>query len=539
MGIGTPFTLASTATRHMLDPNVTFGMAGDRYNARDKYRTKYTDGQRSAAGVGAAFGVAIPTTAAVAWARRGGPVPGIASFADKLQISRGLATNSGRVVGGLAAAGATYAGVRNLIDITKDDGDFGAVGTASGIVAGAGAGMALGNRVAGKYAPLVTGAGAVLGGIGGNIGGSAIDAGPGAIGQTYEQAPQVDADAGDRALSFGRGMVNHFNEVGPTTQGVSLGYSWGMRDTVQKRYSNAERAGAMHGDLAAAGILGGGALAVAAGLTGIGAEKRAALAAKLGTTAPSNLKYGADVAGKVLGASPMMNAIQRMGTGKAAAIGAGAAGLAGAVAYKEFARAQDAGGNGALMAGGALAATAGTAGLVARSKAMEGVAAAPKAAGSALVAAALIGVLSSARLPLQQFMNDAKDSQAARGATDWTVAGPATGIGAAAGGYGAFSGLQKLVPQGGVQLGKFHLSKGLVVGAGTAISGLATGGMGLGLSSTMPDAKTTGISVAGGAAAGLALAGVARGVNVKGGLAAGSMLGLSASSLLNDEQPAA
>jgi len=529
--IGTPFSFTSAATRHMLDANVTFGQAGDRFNARDDYRREYTGTQRLGAGVGTAFGVALPATAAVAWARKGSRVPGLASLTDtaaasasRLNIPAKLALNTGRVVGYGALAAATGVGVRKSIEIAKDDGDFRALGTATGVVGGAVAGAKVG---AGKFTPLVAGAGAVLGGIGGNFAGRQVDAGEGAIGKENVQAPQVDVDAGDRATSFARGAFNHFTEVGPTTQGVSLGYKWGMRSAVQNQYSNSERAGAMHGDLLAAGILGGGALAVATGLMGMSKHAEAGV---------SGVKAGGDIAGQVLAKSPVMGAMQKLGTKGALGVGAAGAGIAGAVALKEYNAMEDAGGNGALAAGGTLAATAGTAALISRSGAVSGLEAGPKAASSAIVAAALIGVLSSARLPLQQFMNDAKDAHAANGETDWSVSGPSAGIGAAAGGFGAAKGLWKLVPDGGIQLGKFHLSKGLVVGAGTAISAGAMGGVGLGLSSTMPDLKTTGISAAGGAVVGAGLGAAFRGASVKGGGIAGAALGLSASALLNDEK---
>lgn len=539
--IGAPFTVASTATRHMLDTNVTFGQSSDRYNARDKYRREYSDQQRLGAGIGTALGVALPVTAGIAWMQRGLKVPGITGQADA--IANGLAKanprglspaamqNVGRVAG-LAALGlAAGVGVKKSIEITQDDGHLGAVGTATGIIAGTAGGLAAGRMFkAGKYAPLVSGAGAIIGGVAGHFGGKAVKLGESQIGKEHVQAPQVDKGALDRIGSFARGGFNHFNEVGPASQGISFGNQWGMRETVQKQYSNAERAGAMHGDLLAAGIMGGGALAVAGGLMGMSRHAAA------GT---SGLKAGADIAGHVMSKAPVTAMMQKLTSKGAIGVGAAAAGIAGVTTWKAFQADSDSMGKpaAAAIAAGTLAATAGTAALVSRSSAMSGMAAAPRAASSALVAAALIGVLSTARMPLQQFMNDAKDATAANGGIDWSKAAPVGGLAAAGGGLGAFKGLSRMIPEGGLQLGKFHIPKGAVVGVGTAIGAAASGGVGVGLSATMPDIKTIGISAAGGAAAGAAAGAFARGVGVVPGMIGGAVLGVSASSLLRDDEP--
>ena len=541
--IGAPFTVASTATRHMLDANVTFGQSSDRYNARDKYRRTYSDQQRLGAGVGTALGVALPVAAGVAWMQRGLKVPGVSGQAAAVTsgleqaavrgLSPALMQNVGRAAGVAALGLATAVGVKKTIEITKDDGHLGAAGTAAGVVGGAIGGAAVGKRFGGKIAAVSAGLGALAGGVAGHFGGKAIKIGESQIGKEHVQAAQVDTNAGDRVGSFARGAFNHFNEVGPATQGISFGYQWGMRDTVQKKYSNAERAGGMHGDLLAAGILGGGALAVATGLMG-----GSTAAAHQGV---SGLKAGADIAGGVLSRGAITSQIQRMGNGGAIGMGAAAAAIAGVTGWKAFQSDKETFGGGAAAAigVGTLAATAGTAALVSRSSAMSTMAPGAKAASSMLVAAALIGVLSSARLPLQQFMNDAKDAHAVNKDIDPIVKFGATGIGAAAGGFGAFKGLSKMVPDGGLQLGRFHIPKGVVVAAGTALGGAAVGGMGLGLSATMPDAKTVGMSVAGGAAAGLAVGGFARGIGIVPGLIGGAAVGLTASSLLKKDAPAA
>ncbi len=591
-----PWTIASTATRHLLDANVSFGVSSDRFNARDKYRREYSDDQRLGAGIGTSLAVALPVTAGYAWMQKGAQVPGLptvvgemstgarigtaataaaavgigghmlaGNFTDDERVKLGvgaaaggaagigvyaathggapaLARNLGRGVGIAALGTAAAVGVKKSIEIAQDDGHLGAVGTTVGLVGGGIAGYKVGAKFAGKYAPLVTGAGAILGAVAGNIGGKQVDGdsaigkriglGEGNLGKAHEQAPQVDKDAGDRVKSFTRGAFTHFTEVGPATQGMSFGYRWGMRDAVQNKYSNAERAGGMHGDLLAAGILGGGALAVGAGLMGLSHHAQQGV---------SGVRAGAEIAGNVLNKGLATRAMNAMASrGGTVAAGAAAAGLIGLTTLKGFEGDSENYGSGVAtaIAAGTLAATAGTAALVARSGAMSGLSAAPKVANSALVAAALIGVLGSMRLPMQQFINDAKDAAAAREKMDVPVTVAAGGIGAIGGGLGAFKGLSKFVPDGGLQLGRFHIPKALVVGAGTAVAAAGAGGVGVGLSATMPDIKTVGLSALGGAAAGAAVGGFARGIGVLPGIIGGAALGMSASALLKDDAPA-
>lgn len=516
-----PITIATTATRHMLDANVAFGMASDRYNARDQYRRTYSDDQRTGAGIGTGLAVALPIAAGVGWAQRGFRVPGAAA---------GISQHAGRAIGVAALGLAAGVGVKKSIEIAKDDGHLGAAGAAAGIIGGAVGGAAIGRRFGGKIAAMSTTVGAIAGGIAGHVGGTQVRIGEGNIGTPNVQGPQVDDGAGDRVRSFARGAFNHFSEVGPSTQGISLGYSWNMRDTVKKHYSNAERAGGMHGDLLAAGILGGGALAVGAGLVGMSHHASQGI---------SGLRAGADIAGNVLARGPLTGAMQKLTSKGALGVGAAAAGISALTTWKAFDADRDSMGTGtaAAIAAGTLAATAGTAALISRSSAFSSMSGGVKAANSTLVAAALIGVLSSARLPLQQFVNDASDAHDARGKVDTPVMATATGVSALGGGYGAFKGLSKLVPDGGLQIGKFRLPKAAVVGLGTAVGAGAMGAVGWGLSATMPDMKTVGLSVAGGAAAGAALGLAGRGLSVRAGAIGGAALGMSASALLNSGSP--
>lgn len=615
-----PFTVVSTATRHMLDANVTFGMSSDRYNARDKYRRTYSDSQRLGAGIGTGLGVALPVAAGIAWAQRGLRVPGVpVGAAANMNLAAKLGTSAavgvafgagGRLVagmftederikngvgiaaGGMGAVGTfvaaragshaamqlvgrgigvaalgVAAGVaaKKTAEIAKDDGHMAAPLAAAGVLVGAVAGAAVGNRFGGRIAAVSGGIGAVVGGVAGHFGGKAWRIGESQIGKEFAQAPQVDKGVGDRVGSFARGAINHFNEVGPATQGISFGYQWGMRDTVQKQYSNAERAGGMHGDLAAAGILGGGALAVVAGLTGN--TKHAAQGI-------SGLKAAGDIAGGVLGKSsitaashamsnagsllegaklPFMNKVMSGGTAQTIALGAAAATIAGVAGWKAFESDKENWGTAAAATIGVatLAATAGTAAVISKvAQFSAGTSPVAKAASSALVAAALIGVVSAARLPLQQFMNDAKDAHAAnKGTISKPVMIGSTAIGAAAGLTGALAGLNKIVPDGGIQLGKWRIPKLAVVLTGGALGLGAGGGIGLGLSGTMPGLGTTaasvGVGAVAGAAAGLAFRGMPTLPGVGGlagrvavGAIGGAALGLSASSLLRQDTPA-
>lgn len=529
MGIGSAINVVSTGMRHTIDQNVTFGMAGNRFNQRDHYRRDYSDAQRVSAGVGTALGTALPLVTGKALLGR--------SFEGVSIAPKVLNSSLGRAAAFGALGIETYVGAKRLTEVTQDDGHFGAVGTTAGIVGGMGAGLFAG-RGLGRMAPLASGAGALIGGVAGHIAGSHIDAGPGHIGEEHVQGRQVDNSALDRARSFGRGMVNHFTEVGPTTTGISLGYRWGMGATVQGKYSNAELDGGMHGDLIAAGILGGGALAVA-GIAARGTQNGASGLRNAAEAATAQLdrsvvmraandvaRQGTALAGHLPGAGGVAKALPALGA--AAAITALTVGEA-------YSQGSDEGGklSGLAWGGGTAAAAAGTALAISRSSALKGMAAAPRAGSSTLAAAALIGLMSSARLPINQFVSDAKVAHAASGGTDWTVSGPAAGIMGAGGGYGALKVLNRIVPDSG--FGK--VPKVAVVGIGTVIGGVAAGGAGFGLSATMPDLKTTGLSTVGGAAAGLAVAGVARKVSAPAGMIAGSLVGMTAASIVQDDHP--
>lgn len=519
MGIGTPFTVLSTATRHAMDINLTFGSASSRYDAREKYRTSYSAPQRLGAGLGVAFGTAIPAMALGGWVLKKG-------LRTPLAPGGLVASGSAKAVGLAALGGATAVGAIKMKQLVEDDGHFGSVGAAGGIVAGTLGGLAAGTRFAGKYAPLVSGAGAIIGGIAGYQGGKLVKYGKGHLdpgGTPAPATPRKDDGAADRAKSFAWGAFNHFNEVGPTTQGVSFGSAWGMRKSYKETSTNAERSGAMAGDLLAAGILGGGALAIS------------------GKLMRGNVAGAADAAGAVLAKGNLVGNLTKLNGFGSAGAGAAALGIAGFMVAKERSRSADNGDSAMstnLKTAGLVAATAGTAALVSRTAGFKGLAATPKLAASALTAAALIGVLSSARLPVQQFLNDAQDAHDLAKVDSKTVYG-ATALGGGLAGFGAFKLADKMIPAGGVQIGKFHIPRGVLVGAGAAVGLAAGGGVGWGLSATMPDVKKVGIAAVGGAAAGAAFGGWAKGVGLPAGIVGGALLGMAGSAILGKDEAAA
>ena len=554
--LGAPIRNVSTFNRHLLDPSLTFGVSSSRYNARDHYRRDYTEGQRVSAGIGAAYGAALPAVGLGAWISRGAKVPGLESIAGAAEktigkaqlrgVSPGMARGAAVTAGAVALGAAAVVGGIKVKQIVEDDGHLGAAGGAAGVLAGAAGGAAIGKLMgAGKYAPVAALGGMVAGGVGGYLGGKAIKVGPGHIGEENVQGQRVDANIGDRAKSFIGGANRHLTEVGPTSQGISLGYAWGMRDIEKKTATTSERAGGMHGDLIAAGIMGGGALAIGGAMAGV--AKYLPKGGQAGAFAMTN------AAGHTLAHGPLTSALQSTaaklsaqsqalaaaGKGKQAAgvVGlamAGAAGLTGYAALKQYeAQTTYSGGNktqGLVAAGATVAATAGAALMIARAPGFSALSAAPRAAASAIGAAAMVSVISSVRLPLQQFMHDAQDAHAARHG-DPMVTGLATSVAGAAGGGVALKALNKFVPAGGVQLGKVHLGKGVLVAAGTAAATAATGFAGWGLSATMPDIKKVAISGAAGAAAGAGLGAWAKGVGVLPGMAVGAAVGITASAI--------
>ncbi|MCW2974364.1 MAG: hypothetical protein JWN72_2637 [Thermoleophilia bacterium] len=559
--IGKPFTVLGTFNRHLVDPSMSFGVTSDRYNARDQYRTEYSSAQRTAAGLGTVFGTTVPAVALTGWLLKGARVPGmgvaqgavagdgakVAGAAIEKVALAGVSSKVGRGVAigvGAAALGvATAVGVNRISQVVQDDGHFGAAGGALGAVGGTALGAFVGSKFAGKWAPVVALGTGIVGGVGGYYAGKAKTVGEGHIGEHFAKDAPKDATIGDRAKNFATGAFTHFTEVGPTSSGVSLGYAWKMRDTDQKTAPTSERGGHMLGDLGAVAIMGGGALGVAGIMTGVAKSAKGASGAAGAVAKASDL----------LTRNPVTNMLQDMGSGAlnmanasngakgtALALGglAAAAGLTGLAASKQYnAQLEASGGDKGqawVAAGITTAAAVGGAALLHGTafKGLQAFGGVQRAAASALGAAALISVVSAARLPVQQFMNDVKDSHAKRDA-DPLVRNVAIGVGAAGAGGAALKTLLQVVPKGGIKIWKLPtIPYAAVVAAGSLAAGAAGAYTGYGLSANLPTIDKVGIAGGIGAAAGAGLGLWAKGVGVPVGIAAGAAVGVAASSML-------
>ncbi|MCW2949485.1 MAG: hypothetical protein JWN41_498, partial [Thermoleophilia bacterium] len=553
--INSPFRVIGTFNRHLLDPSMTFGVTSSRYNARNDYRTEYTPGQRTAAGLGAAYGAALPAAGLVLWLKNGARVPGLGANVVTSAAGNvgGAAANAAAHVGlgargtkaaavavGVTALGlATAVGTTKVVQMVRDDGNLRSVGAATGVVAGAIGGGMLGKAVAGKWAPVFALGGTVMGGALGFVGGGAIKVGPGHIGEAITSKVRVDHNPIEGAKSFATGAFTHFTEVGPASSGVSLGYAWHMRDVDQKTATTPERGGHMFGDLAAVGIMGAGAVAT------VGTLAKVSNAVKTG-----QLKGGAvdaiAVAGEALNRGRVTGVIGNLGgkalkasliggkSGAALAIGGitAAAGLTTLVASKQYAAQMQAmNGNKAwstFWAGATVAATAGAAAALHLTafKRLQSVGTMQRTAASAIGAALLIGVVSSARLPIQQFMHDAKDAHAKRTAST-AVTGLAMGATGAGVGAAAFQIANKLIPTSGA-LGKWHVPLAIASGAVGAFAG---GYAGWGVSANLPSLGVVAASGAAGAAAGAGLGAWAKGIGMPVGIIGGAAVGVLASSI--------
>lgn len=511
----TPFTVVGTGTRHLLDVEVGLGQASSRYNARDQYRTSYSAPQRLGAGLGTAAAVAIPVAAAGTWLSKGMRVPGMAP---------GLQATVARGAGVAALAGMATIGAFKLKDIVEDDGHLGSIGAAAGL----GIGGMIGYRFGGAYAPLVGAGLAIAGGVGGYIGGSKVSVGPGHIGEHIANTTQLHDSLPGTAVDYSRGFFNHFTESGPTSQGFSIGSGWGMRKSFAEDYNNTERAGGMAGDLAAAAILGGGALAVGRRVMGNGAAV-ASHAAELGALGR--------IGEKVNVGTHFANAIQGTAGMKGANVmfGAMALGLTAFAAKHEYDAWSDNGTNKAAGLAGAAAtigATALAGALVSKTGFIKALSPAAQPMASALTGAVLIGALSAARWPVQQFINDARDTWKANEGQplDKVKLGVAGGAGAVAGGYLGF----KVGSNFGAGLSGVGKVGAMVIGTavGAGVGGAALGAM----SPTMPSIGKVGIAGGVGAAAlgGLTFAFTRNAKSAAMAAAAGGVMGIGASSLLGN-----
>lgn len=571
MGIASaPGNFVGSTMRHGFDVP-TFGQLSDRYNARDEYRNEYDNVERTGAALGVTGATALTAGGAVLWAKNGLPVRLPSYVAQDKWVTRlpiagkGVPLPSPRAlavgVGVAAGAGILATGASKTKQILQDDGNWGALGMGAGLLGGGVAGA----KLVGKLAPTRAPIGAVVGMVGGAVAGKlganhvTVGLGDGHLGERIPTEKNVDASLADRAGSFTQGAWNHFSEVGPMSQGSSGAKEWGLQDHFEQDYSNAERAGGMHGDLAAAGIMGTAALGVGAAVTGMKSRvgKDGAPMSKLNAAADDALRLsgGSRLRGTMAQMAPAVlpNGMASK-AGIAAAIGTGTA----LTAYTALREART-WGDGEITSGGGLAAAGAVVGLTGAgalaiaARRTAGKPFAPAAAGGMLAAAALIGVGSAVRQPLQQFHRDQKSAHGLEPGTDWATAAVAGGALGVAGGIGGRKLAGKLVPADGIKLPKIPKLPQLPTItpkagriAGLAIGGAAAAYVGYGLSSTMPSLDKVGVAAGVGAAVGgagaLALRGsagsrVASKVAI--GAVTGGALGMTASALAKDDASAA
>ena len=516
----------AVALRHMTDVNIGFGMPSDRYNARNAYRgatgtsRDYDSTERWAAGVGTAAAGAVPALALKSWAKPGllaasmakGNTSAWLESAFRVGGMSGWQRAAAVGVGATALGGTAVVGAGKFGELLQDDGHYGVVGSAVGIMGGFTAGKALPKVlpfVPGKYGAALGGALAIGGGIAGYKAAQAFgeqipgapDLGAGHIGEPHANETEVHHSLPGTVQDYGRGFFNHFTEAGPTSQGVSFSNAWGMREPYAKEYSKSERGGAMSGDLTAAAILGGGALATGARIVrgksfGVGSwmekalvghhvEKAAAPILQMHTMAEQagmSLKELAARGMDLRGAKPAIGIT-------AAALGAGALYTAGKGIADDY------GTTAGLAAAGTIgAAGVGTYALGMRNGFARSLGGARPMA-NMVGAAVLMSALSAARMPVQQFVNDAKGAWDAHGkpGTDTMVA--AGGAGALAGGVSGFNIAKAFTASNAGKWTPAIRAAGALAGAGAAGAAL------VGVSPTLPDAKTAGVAAGIGAGA--------------------------------------
>ncbi|MBC7645227.1 MAG: hypothetical protein H7123_08875 [Thermoleophilia bacterium] len=444
MGISIPpLTFLTTATRHAANIDLTAGLNGRRYNERNAYRTEYSGTQRYAAGVGTALGAIAPAAAASMWLNKGASVGGLS----------GKSLLAGRVAAGTALAGLTVVGGLEMRKIVQDDGHLGSLGSLGGLVGGYAAASALGKNASYRGVPLGTligGAGAIAGAIGGYQAGKLIHVGPGHLKEASANTTKTHSGVAGGALDFTRGAATSFINNGPITQGVNIDTVWHSDAVFKNETAKPEQAGGLVGNLGAAALLGGGALAVSKSLIGGKLSQGEQVLAKMNMAG-----RGINNADKVTGMVDMI----KPGSSKYGMY-AVAAGLGGVVSYNLFQEYSDGGknvGKGLAIAGGTAAAGAGL-GLLA-SKVVPGLRA--NAAASALTGALLVSTLSAVRMPIQAFFNQSKVIGETRPAASKPVQYGAAGVGAAAGGFGGF----KLASRFAADLAPKW--KAVAIGAGT------------------------------------------------------------------------
>lgn len=509
MSMSAAFNAPTTAMRHMLDINL-FGVASDRYNARNTYRTEYTPEKRWAAGVGVAAGAAVPVLAMNHWAKPGvllrqGATAWKAQAFQVPGVTGGGTRAAALAAGSAAAIGVGAVGVRKLQELVTDDGHLGSVGSLGGMVAGYAAGHAgarlasgAGGRFAPYVAPLVGGALAIGGGIAGHKLGQGAEVGPGHIGQPIANTTETATGFPGTGRDFVRGGFIAFNEAGPTSQGISFSNTWHGREAYADQYSKAERGGSMSANLAAATILGGGALTAGARLLrGIDQTKVGSSIAERGMLAHQVFERPA---GQML--TGLANGSTRSAQLGRAGIGVAAGGVAlGAIAHAGYGLSE----NGEHPVRGAVAgAGMGVLGMAAYKAGMKsGFGASFGKAQplmNAVTVATLLSGLSAARMPVQQFISESKVAWDKHGSPSAGTKYGAMAAGAAAGAVG-----------GRAVARSFSAKPAIAIGA-MAAGAAAGGAAGLGISPTLPEPGKAALGAGTGAAVlGLATLGLTHG----------------------------
>ena len=232
--------ILGSAGRHATNNLGGLGMPGHAWNVRDAYRTDYSDDRRLGAGLGDALTIGVAALILQSWHSRQFVSPAVYGLPPKLVRVAGLAF--------LGAAAAS--GVARTVQNTQDDGHL---GTLSAAAAAAGAAL-LSRNVPGKWTGRIAMVlGPVLAGVAGYQLGKHVKVGDGHLGEAYGESSRLERAP---ALAAGRGAWNHFAEAGPLSQGTSFGSTWGQVADMRERYTDAELAGGMAGDLFAGTIVG-------------------------------------------------------------------------------------------------------------------------------------------------------------------------------------------------------------------------------------------------------------------------------------------
>src|SRR5688500_12067812 len=80
VGVATvPYKVVTVGMRHLADSAISLGIAGNRYNMRNAYRTEYSGVDRFGAKMGDIAGVALPVAAAALWFAKRGSLGGIST----------------------------------------------------------------------------------------------------------------------------------------------------------------------------------------------------------------------------------------------------------------------------------------------------------------------------------------------------------------------------------------------------------------------------------------------------------------------------